>query len=272
MITPFMFRKGHFDELLFTPNEHTVQYYQIVINAINEKRIKTSPNDDNHIYYESHHIVPRSLGGNNSKTNRVLLTAKEHFLCHTLLPEMVIGINRSKMCKALFRMIHGNQEQRKEPINNELYSTLRQEISHNMSLKFKDQPIPEERKRRISESKKGKMTDEHKQILSATHKGKIPWNKGKVNEISDETREKIRNSKLGKKRGPLSEETRKKMSDSHKGRLPWNANKRGYKRKPHSDETKQKIKESWAKRRLAQDINDPASLAEASSHDDLSTS
>ena len=37
------------------------------------------------IYYETHHIIPKSLGGNNSKSNLVLLTAREHFLAHYLL-------------------------------------------------------------------------------------------------------------------------------------------------------------------------------------------
>lgn len=36
-------------------------------------------------YYEEHHIVPRSMGGSNQKKNKVLLTAKEHFVAHHLL-------------------------------------------------------------------------------------------------------------------------------------------------------------------------------------------
>ena len=36
-------------------------------------------------YYEKHHIVPRCIGGSNEKSNMVLLTAKEHFLCHKIL-------------------------------------------------------------------------------------------------------------------------------------------------------------------------------------------
>lgn len=37
------------------------------------------------IYYEEHHIIPKSLGGSDSKSNLVLLTAREHFLAHYLL-------------------------------------------------------------------------------------------------------------------------------------------------------------------------------------------
>lgn len=36
-------------------------------------------------YVEKHHIIPKCLGGNNSKDNIVKLTFKEHFICHRLL-------------------------------------------------------------------------------------------------------------------------------------------------------------------------------------------
>ena len=36
-------------------------------------------------YFERHHIIPKCLGGNNNKSNLVLLTAREHFICHQLL-------------------------------------------------------------------------------------------------------------------------------------------------------------------------------------------
>ena len=39
-------------------------------------------------YIENHHIIPRSDGGRNKKTNKVELTPKEHHLCHLLLIKM----------------------------------------------------------------------------------------------------------------------------------------------------------------------------------------
>lgn len=62
--------------------------------------------------------------------------------------------------------------------------------------------------------KKGsRMSDEQKSKLSASHKGKKPWNMG----IScpEDTRCKISNTLKGR---PLSEETRRKMSESRRGR------------------------------------------------------
>ena len=34
---------------------------------------------------EQHHIVPRSEGGSNKKSNKVELTPREHHLCHLIL-------------------------------------------------------------------------------------------------------------------------------------------------------------------------------------------
>lgn len=39
-------------------------------------------------YVEKHHIIPKCLGGNDSKDNIVKLTFKEHFICHRLLCKM----------------------------------------------------------------------------------------------------------------------------------------------------------------------------------------
>ena len=41
-------------------------------------------------YYESHHILPKSLYPlwSNNKHNLVLLTAREHFVCHLLLTKI----------------------------------------------------------------------------------------------------------------------------------------------------------------------------------------
>ena len=69
-------------------------------------------------------------------------------------------------------------------------------------------------------------TPEIRAKISATHKGKVisaahkkaisDWNKNRP-PASIETREKIRQSKLGVKRGPMSDEQRKKISESGKG-------------------------------------------------------
>lgn len=40
---------------------------------------------------ESHHIIPRSCGGNNSKNNIRRITSRAHLICHFLLPKILIS-------------------------------------------------------------------------------------------------------------------------------------------------------------------------------------
>lgn len=57
-------------------------YNSIIENAKSQQRNKGDA------YYESHHIIPKSLGGSNNKNNKVLLSGKEHFICHHLLTKI----------------------------------------------------------------------------------------------------------------------------------------------------------------------------------------
>jgi hypothetical protein len=52
-------------------------------------------------YSEWHHIVPRSLGGVDEKSNLVQLTYREHFLAHWLLTKFITGRGRRSMVYAL---------------------------------------------------------------------------------------------------------------------------------------------------------------------------
>ena len=58
----------------FIENKYKKWYFSIIENAKNRTYI--------HSKYEKHHIIPSSLGGNNSRDNIVLLTFREHFICH----------------------------------------------------------------------------------------------------------------------------------------------------------------------------------------------
>jgi hypothetical protein len=52
-------------------------------------------------YTEKHHIIPKSLGGNGRSDNIVILTAREHYICHRLLTKITTGEARQKMFHAL---------------------------------------------------------------------------------------------------------------------------------------------------------------------------
>jgi len=83
--------------MIFIANRYTRIYFSIIENA--RKRV-LSKNQ----YKETHHIIPRSMGGDNSSDNLVDLTAREHFVCHKLLVRMTEGESRGKMAFALVLM------------------------------------------------------------------------------------------------------------------------------------------------------------------------
>lgn len=74
--------------------------YQKIYDDIINRSIKRKKPD---CYCEKHHIVPRSMGGDDDKTNIAVLTAKEHFLAHWLLYK--IHRNQS-MAHAFWKMTH----------------------------------------------------------------------------------------------------------------------------------------------------------------------
>lgn len=74
-------------------------YKKIIANAATQKRKKKDG-----LYLEDHHILPRCLGGTNHKNNRVLLTAKEHYIAHHLLWKMYPG--NEKIANAFWIFLH----------------------------------------------------------------------------------------------------------------------------------------------------------------------
>jgi len=76
---------------MFLENNFLEEYYEIIENA------KKNKYDG---YTEKHHIIPRSLGGDDNKDNLVDLTAEEHYLCHYLLTEITEGLSKLKMLRA----------------------------------------------------------------------------------------------------------------------------------------------------------------------------
>jgi len=82
----------------FKNNKYTTWYFAIIGNA-NERKV-------NNGYTENHHIIPKSLGGVNSKDNLVKLTGREHFIVHLLLIKMVKDIDIISMVQAVVRFSH----------------------------------------------------------------------------------------------------------------------------------------------------------------------
>lgn len=82
---------------MFDDTKYSRAYYAIIGRA----RLQTRRKGEGR--YDRHHIVPTSLGGPNTQENVVLLTLREHYICHLLLLRMTSGRNRSKMAYAFFR-------------------------------------------------------------------------------------------------------------------------------------------------------------------------
>ena len=108
--------------------------YQKIYNQLIQKRQIYTLSKKN-TYCERHHIVPRSLGGSNDKTNLVNLTAREHYIAHLLLWKIYIGTSYEfSMNYALIKMtISSINHQRKYKYNSKLYEVARNRFSINLS-------------------------------------------------------------------------------------------------------------------------------------------
>lgn len=121
---------------LFINNKYSNWYYAIIRKASDENRIKLKRNDENFIYYEEHHIVPRSLGGSNDENNIVKLTAKEHFICHILLCKMLEGKDKRKMLFAL-KCMKNMQNLVQHRYTSKLYEYYKKDISMAYHIQLK---------------------------------------------------------------------------------------------------------------------------------------
>jgi hypothetical protein len=101
---------------MFTENKYSKCYFRIIENR------QRNPLDG---YVEKHHIIPKSLGGTNKKSNIIALSAREHFLCHRLLVKMTTGKDKVKMAYAIRAMMRlENPYQDRYKITSKLYESL----------------------------------------------------------------------------------------------------------------------------------------------------
>lgn len=175
-------------------------------------------------YYESHHILPKSLFPlwKNKKSNKVLLTAREHFFCHQLLTKIYPS---SQMFFALHAFVSRPNADYK--ITSKEYERLKIEFRKRSSEVNKGKVMSIESRQKIKESLTGRTltnehkkhlsewvrTDEMKQKMSLAHKGKPSSRRGKI--LSEETKQRMAAAHRGKSR---SEDTKKKISETLKNR------------------------------------------------------
>jgi hypothetical protein len=240
---------------MFIDNKYKKWYYQIINRAFDRTLSE---------YTEQHHIIPRSLGGTNNKINLVNLTAREHLICHMLLPKMVSGNSYHKMINALWAMSKLKNKYHRGRITSKIYEKLKKDRSKVLSEMYKGKNNPFHGKNHSEDTKekmRGRVVSEAtKELISVRQKtrfSKMPGTFfGKTH--NNETKEKIRQSRIGKKdseetrikksiagknKPPVSAETRDKLSKINKGRPGLVGEKNGFFGKHHSAEYRAKKRE-----------------------------
>lgn len=239
---------------IFIENKYTRWYYAIIESARN------NPPEG---YTEKHHIIPKCMGGTNEPENLVSLSARQHFICHLLLPKMTNGKHRRDSSFALWSMLYGHSKnhQRYKP-SARIYEISKKKIARAISELHTGKEVSKETREKIrkkalgrSSSKKGKtnieLYGEEKaaiisQKASESSKGQIAWNKGKEHKWRKHTEESKRKISEGNKGKTFThtDETKEKISKSMKGRenywlkgqTPWT------KIHGHTEETKEKLR------------------------------
>jgi len=125
-------------------------YFQIIRKVLSEKRVKGS------IYYEAHHIVPKSF---KKRSSTVLLTPQEHYECHRILAGELgkHPIYGQKMLWAFHRLAYDKQRK----LTADQYAEARVMLMPLWKRKF-----TEEHKQNISKAQKGNTNNS-----SRVHKG-----------------------------------------------------------------------------------------------------
>jgi len=165
--------------------------YQNIYNNL----VKKAQNRELDGYVEKHHIVPKCIGGDNTESNIVCLSAKEHFIAHKLLVR--IHPNTKGVWYALIAM--GRLVAFKSRIfQSERLRAYEMRKGHKMS---------EQSKKKMSLAKLGKTSNSPDTQFKA---GLASWNAGKSGK---------EHHAFGSKR---TEATRAKMSDAQKacGNIP----------------------------------------------------
>lgn len=167
---------------MYLHNKYTNWYKSI----INRAKYRTTTAG----YTETHHIIPKSLGGTDIKPNLVRLTAKEHFICHLLLTKMVEGESKKKMTFALWIMCNNqNKYQQRYRVTSSSYQRIREEFAI-----------------AISEKSKG-VKKNYKSFLGRKHSQK-----------TKDLQSKLKQGKLNPNYGkPLSQDAKHRISMAQKG-------------------------------------------------------
>lgn len=204
--------------------------YKNIHNSIIDKAKKADRTKSTGVY-ERHHIIMTSVGGPDTDENTVLLTPREHYIVHLLLWKL--NPDNKQFRDPIFTF------KNKGAKNSRVYELARLEHinymkEHNPSL-YLSEEAKESKRKKLQEYAKNRPTNHNKKI-SASLKGTQPRlgailsndSKDKIseslkeyyknNQVSDETRERLRIAHTGKKH---DEESIKKMKKAAMQRPRW---------------------------------------------------
>lgn len=193
---------------IFLNNKYSKWYFNIINNPILEN------------YNENHHIIPRSCGGSDDANNLVMLSARQHFICHLLLPKMMrLQKHKNSMLFALRLMSFTT-----DPFNNRRYKIKSSRLIESIRNCHKGIPKTESSKQKMSNAAKNRQhrphTKETKQKIGNAHRGRT---------LSEKHKQKIAATLTGKetwmKNKKHSKESLLKMSESQKNRIRKPASK-----------------------------------------------
>ena len=201
-------------------NNNYLKIYKTLIR----KAKKANRKKGGGVYYESHHIVPKSFGGSDKNHNRVLLTPHEHYKCHELLTQFTSNKHKASMLHA-WTLMAGLARSGDTTLSPEELSKNREEYAKKRSLDMTGnknvmygKQHTEESKKKMSDSSRGrnngcigenhyaygtKLSEDHLRKMRVGLKGK---SKGEKNGMYGKV-----GPNLGKK---FSEKTCKLMSEA----------------------------------------------------------
>jgi hypothetical protein len=116
-------------------------------------------------YTEIHHILPRCMGGDNSKENLVRLSAKQHFVAHHLLFKIYGG---SKLANAWYAMCRVGRGQEERLVNAKMFDKVKSKRSELLSV---------EKSGELNHFFGKKHSDESRARMSAAQKELRIWEK-----------------------------------------------------------------------------------------------
>ena len=158
--------------------------------------------------FGDHHIIPYCISKDNNKENKVLLTFKEHYICHLLLCQMVEDPKyKSKMYYAVFMLQNSSDDQLRS-------------LSYFRKLKALEYNRKACALRNHKPNLGNKHTDETKKLLAE---------QAKLRRHTQTSKDKIKENNIR-----TNESRAKKVSDYNKGKIK-------------SSEHRQKIAESVRK-------------------------